>query len=402
VAEVIVCKKHFYHDCDIKSQRGASINEVILALAVVIAVSPFMYNQMIDLSDEAKDIAKANQIVALRDTTINFLRINQDQWPDNAEIKLSDEELEKISPLAHAGFVDKYKINGATKSDVYLAFTIPESDYRAASIAKQIGEDAAVVREDGVAYSQSWAASAPDDFFVGDLIYKISRDFNGSDKSRFLHRGTMGEDGLNKMQRALHMNNFNMFNVSLIDGVSAKINDVDAVFLESDIVDANAVYFSGGANMNSENIVVGSMRVTGDANGFRLISADKLNGSKYTTSGRLIVDRATIGNALNVAGNLILKSSTARSVSGFSGISMNKLLTPYLSATDLVFFENFGITVSGELLLSGKAPLKIGSWLFPTTTPPSFSKFILTRASIPTTPDADEFKQITSKDWQTN
>jgi hypothetical protein len=39
--------------------------------------------------------------------------------------------------------------------------------------------------------------------------------------------------------------------------------------------------------------------------------------------------------------------------------------------------------------------------LFPTNVPPSFSKFILTRASIPPVPDKDEFKKITSKNWQT-
>lgn len=395
-----VYKKHFY-SVDKMSQRGASVSEVILAVAVVLAVSPFMYTQIINVSNEARDVAKANQIVHLRDNVINFLRMNQNRWDDTVEIKLSAEEIESISPLVHSAFVDKYKVNGATVSDVYLAFTIPESGYSVANIAKQIGEDAAVVREDGVAYSQTWAVTAPDDFFVGDLIYKISRDFDGADKSRFLHRGTMGEDELNKMQRTLHMNNYNIFNVNDINGISAKITDVDAVFLDSDVIDANNMYFSSGANINSENAQIVSMRVTGDTNGFKTITADKLNGNKYTTNGRLIVDRATIGKTLNVSGNLILKSTSSRIISGFSGISMNKLLTPYLSATDLVFFENFGITVSGELLLSGKTPLKVGSWSFPSTTPPSFSRFILTRASVPSVPDKYEFKKITSKDWQT-
>ena len=397
---MIVCKKYFDR-LNAYSVRGATLTEVVLAIAVVIAVAPFMYNQIIEMSNESEDIARANEIVNLRDAAINYIRINQEKWADIAEIKLSDEELQKISSLPHSGYVDKYKVNGASISDVYLAFSMNGSDYRAANIAKQIGEDAAVVREDGIAYSQSWAVSAPDDFYVGDLIFRISYDFEGADKSRFLHRGTMGEDELNKMQRDLHMNNFNVFNAAKINGLSAKIIDVDAVFLESDVVDAGSVYFTSGANMNSDDITFSSMRVTGDTSGFRLIKADVLNDSKYTTNGKLIVDRATIGNSVNVAGNLVLKSSSGRSVSGFSGISMNKLLTPYLSATDLVFFENFGITVSGELLLAGKAPLRIGNWVFPSTTPPSFSKLILTRASVPPTPDADEFDKITEQNWHT-
>ena len=395
---MIVCKRHLD---SLLSQRGATLTEVLLAVAVVVAISPFLYNQIIEMAHESQDIAKANEIVKLRDDIVNYIRINQSQWPENAEIKLSEEELQKISLNAHSGYVDKYKVNGASISDVYLAFDIDSSDFRSANVAKQIGEDAAVVREDGIAYSQSWAVSAPEDFHVGDLIFRVSHDFTGADKSRFLHRGTMGEDGLNKMQRDLHMNNFNVFNAANIDALSSKITDVDAVFLESDIVDANNVYFSSGANMSSDSITFSSMRVTGDTSGFKLIKADKLNGDKYTTNGRLIVDRATVGNSVNVAGNLILKSPSSRNISGFGGISMNKLLTPYLSATDLVFFENFGITVSGELLLAGTAPLKIGSWLFPSLTPPAFSKLTLTRASFPPVPDADEFRKLTSKNWQT-
>ena len=183
--------------------------------------------------------------------------------------------------------------------------------------------------------------------------------------------------------------------------MSAKIIDSDAVFLNSDVVDASNVYFTAGANLGSADVSFGTLRVTGDTSGFKTIKANTLNGNKYTTSGRLIVDRATIGKSVNVAGNLVLKSSSSRTVSGFSGISMNKLLTPYLSAKDMAFYENFGITVSGELLLSGHAPLKIGNWSFPSLTPPSFSKFILTRASIPAIPDADEFKDLTSENWHT-
>ena len=235
---MIVCKKYF-EKLSANVQRGETITEVVLAVAVVIALSPFMYNQIIEMSKESQDIAKANKIVSLRDNVINYVRVNQSSWGENAEIKLDDEELKKISADAHSAYIDKYKVNGASITDVYLAFDIDESDYRSANIAKQIGEDAAVVREDGVAYSQSWAVSAPDDFYVGDLIFRISYDFEGSDKSRFLHRATMGEDKLNQMQRNLHMNNFNVFNAAKIDAVSAKITDVDAVFLESDVVDAN-------------------------------------------------------------------------------------------------------------------------------------------------------------------
>lgn len=398
MVEMIVCKKHFCREY-IRSQRGASMLEVILAIAVVMVMVPFMYNQISDMTDAVQDVAMANKIVNTRDTVINYVRVNQAQWGDNAEIKLDEEQLKAIAPLAHSGFIDKYKISGSSMTDVYLAFNMAESDLRGANIAKYIGDDAAIVREDGIAYSQNWAVSAPNDFYKGDLVFKISRDFANADKSKFLHRGTMGEDGFNQMQRDLYMNNFNIFNVGTIDGLSAKITDVDAVFLNSDVLDADSVYFNSGVNLSSQNVTMGSLRVNGDTSGFRSIIANKLNGDKYSTNGRLIVDKATVGNSVNVAGNLVLKSSGSKSVTGFNAVSTGKLLTPYLSASNLLFYENFGLTVSGELLISGKAALKIGSWVFPTNTPPSFSKFILTRASVPPTPDNDEFKKLTSKGW---
>ena len=183
--------------------------------------------------------------------------------------------------------------------------------------------------------------------------------------------------------------------------MSAKILDVETVFLDSDMVDTDTVYFTSGANINSSDVSFGSMRVTGDTNGFRNITANKLNADKYVTNSKIIVDSATVDNSVNVAGNMILKSSSARTITGFNGIATNKLFTPYISATEMIFTDNFGITVSGELLVSNNAPLRIGSWSFPTNVPPSFSRFILTRASVPSVPDATEFKNITSENWHT-
>ncbi|MCQ2562594.1 MAG: hypothetical protein MJ158_03210, partial [Alphaproteobacteria bacterium] len=74
--------------------------------------------------------------------------------------------------------------------------------------------------------------------------------------------------------------------------------------------------------------------------------------------------------------------------------------TSFLSATDMVFYDNSGLPISGELLYSSVAPLQIGNWVFPTNVPPAFNKFVLTRAKTPDTPKLDTFKEITKKDWQ--
>ena len=90
---MIVCKKHFYK-INFDAQRGASVLETLMAISVVLAVSPFVYNQIANISDDVKDMMMANKIVNLRDGVINFLRVNQDKWEDTVEIKLSQEELD--------------------------------------------------------------------------------------------------------------------------------------------------------------------------------------------------------------------------------------------------------------------------------------------------------------------
>ena len=67
----------------------------------------------------------------------------------------------------------------------------------------------------------------------------------------------------------------------------------------------------------------------------------------------------------------------------------------------MVFYGDFGLTVSGELLMSGTAPLKIGNWSFPSNQMPSFSTFKLGRTTISQTPNKDEFSAIMASDWQT-
>lgn len=373
--------------------------DVLLAMAVIAIAAPFAYNQIASTNHDIQDMATAKKIIALRAPVLNFVRLNQDKWPDVAQIKLDEEELAQISPDASAGFIDKYAVVGATITDVYLAFPPATTDLRQANVAKHIGGDAAIVGADGIAYGNAWAVVAPD-FKQGDLIYRITRDLSGEDKSKYLHRGTSGEDDLNVMMRDLNMGGYNVYGVGTMLAESAQVKSANALFLESDDVMADTIYFSDGASMDGGNVSIGAMRVTGDISGFRNIYADKLNGTGYTTTGRVIADRATVSNSVNVARDLVIKSDTTRTISGFVGITANSVLTPFISAEEMVFYENFGLTISGELLMSTTAPLKIGSWTFPSTTPPRFTFLQFERAGIPDMPTKNEFGVLMSSGWQ--
>ncbi len=379
---------------------GASMLEVLLAMAIVATATPFVYSQIARTNQTVHDIAIAHKITETRDNVLNFVRMNQDKWPDAAQIKLADEELALISDFPTAGFVDKYTVNGAAITDVYLAFDLQDTNLRTSQIAKHIGSDAAVVGDDGIAFGDMWAVSAPG-FNAGNLIYRISRDVAGEDTSKYLHRGTSGEDNLNVMGRDLDMNSYNIYNVATLTAKSTQTKNANATFVESDSIAANTVYFSSGATIESDDVTLGAVRVSGDVSGFRNIYAMDMNGRGYTTSGHIITDRAQITGSVNVANDLIMKSSSSRTVSGFTGITVNSVMTPYVTAEEMIFYDNFGLTISGELLMSTTSPLKIGSWIFPSTKPPQFSNFTLARANMPAPVSKNEFKPLINSGWKT-
>ena len=106
--------------------RGASITEVLLAMAIIATATPFVYSQIAKTNHTIHDIAVARRVMSTRDNALNFIRMNQDKWPTPAQIRLDDTELAAISPDAAAGLIDKYSVSGAVITDVYLAF---ESSY---------------------------------------------------------------------------------------------------------------------------------------------------------------------------------------------------------------------------------------------------------------------------------
>ena len=379
--------------------RGTSMTDVILAMAIVAIVSPFLYTQITDATDNVRDMALARNIIALRGNVLNYVRANQDRWPDVAQIKLADDELSEISGVATAGFIDKYAVSGATITDVYLAFDTGLKPIRTMRVARHIGMDAAVVSDDGVAYGASWAVSAPD-FQPGQLIYRVTRDVAGIDTSKYLHRTSSDDEDLNVMQRDLNMGGNSIFNIATMVAKSARIKNAAAMFANVQDLSATTVFFPDGANMNATSADIGAMRVTGDVTGFRNITANNLNGASYTTHGRIVTDRASVTKSVNVAKDFILKSNSALTVSGFAGVSANTVKTPYVSATEMTFFENFGLTISGELLMSTNAPLKIGAWTFPSTVPPSFNALTFERATIPGAPSRNAFGPLMQSGWK--
>ena len=393
---MIVNKNRFFSN----SESGASIMEVLLAMAIIALAAPFVYNQISRTNHTIHNIAIAKKIISSRDTVLNFVRKNQDSWPDVAQIKMDITELSSISNDAVTGFIDKYPVRGAITTDVYLSFRPADTELKAKEIARHIGADAAVVANDGIAYGNTWAVSAPE-FMEGDIIYRITRDIVGEDTSKFLHRATSGDEELNVMYRDLDMAHHHVYNAANVVAQNAEIKNASTSFITAETVKSDVIYFSSGANMNGENVSIKDVRVSGDISGFRNIYANDLNGKTYTTKGHIITDRATILDSVNVANDFTLKSDSSRSVSGFAGITASTVFTPYINSDEIIFYNNFGLTVSGELLMSTTSPIKFGNWIFPSTKPPVFRALNLTRATRPNMPQQGEFDLIIKSGWKT-
>ncbi|MFQ6777981.1 MAG: hypothetical protein ACLRFI_01625 [Alphaproteobacteria bacterium] len=379
--------------------RGASVLEVLLAMSIVAVATPFVYNQISKTTNDIKNITIAKKIVSTRNDVLNFVRMNQDSWPDEVQIQLDEKDLSVVSYTPVAGFVDKYKLKNTTMTDVYLAFAVSDSDLNANIISSNIGTDSAVVGDDGIAYGPTWAVSGPD-FEPGDIIYKISWDFSGQDRSNYLHRGTTGEDDWNVMQCDLNMGGYDLLNVGTAVATSMAGRDISSRFVDVGDITSNTIYFSSGANLNGSDVKIDTIRALGDINGFRTMTTDVLNGNSYSNSGAILTDNAKITGTINVANNFTLKPTSSITVSGFSGISAGYVLTPYLSTTELSFYNNHGLTVSGELLQSDTAPLKIGNWTFPSVKPPVFTSIVLSRANIQPNPESGDFGAIMDRNWK--
>ncbi len=380
-------------------QRGASLLEIMLVFSIVAALSPFFYSQIADISKSMQDVATAKKVITIRENALNFVRLNQDKWPDIAQIILSDAELDSISPMPELGLIDKYPVQDSYVTDIYLIFSFPDGATRSAQIAQKIGPDATIVSNDGVAYTASWAISSPD-FLPGDLVYKINYDFNTQNIEKYLHKTASENEELNIMARPLNMNNFDLQNVGNLTATSSSFDEVTAAFLQATDLYASNIYFSKGANIESDEINIKSIRVNKDITGFNEVATKTLNKQGFSTDGGIIANRANIYNSVNVGNNLNLNPSGSLSVSGFAGIMAHYVETAYLATDELIFHNNFGITLSSELLMSTETPLKIGNWSFPSSTPPSFTDFGLGRTVIPQSIETTEFEKIMDSAWQ--
>jgi len=407
-----------------KQQRGAGLMEVLLAIAIVGAIMPFAYNGVMEVSNSIVDASEAKRISEWSDPIMAYVRKNQADWPESAEVEFDEEEINLIREqnsenqisgrMLHpfAGFIEKRAARGGAMINAYLAFR-PEniSEIRVANIARSIGADSAIVAANGEAVSPTGWSISSDLFSEGDLIYRIS-DILGEDEARrYLHRTYLDESDMNTMFRDLNMGKRNMVNVGTVSAKNLKSSNANIWFAEAPELRALDAYFPDGATVDPSKATLASVRVSGDISGFRKITTKRLTGSTGTVwsqRGDVVADSVNVSGPVHVQRDLVLKSESIRTMSGFVGIRAQVLATPFVTTDQLFFAGGYGMTISSELMYSTSMnPIKLGSWTFPSANGPEFSALVLRKISSEdlsdrlSAPEILEFAPIISSDWKT-
>lgn len=415
--------------------------ETLLAIGLVALMTPFVYARVLDTSNQIKDISIARTIVGWNTKMTAYIRQNQADWPEQAEVDLDQNEfyliqngnakpapkrpapavpargaaptaLAKLPVFPYAAFITKYVHRGGTSIDAYVAF--PAGAFtllRMNNLVKTLGVDAAIVGDDSTAYSVAggWSINSKA-FRAGDLVYRVSVNLPANNAVLYLHRMKLDDDKLNTMERDLLMSGHAIKDVDDVAGGLLDSKQAGAFFATADTLSADSAAFNAGANIDPSNATVGQIRVSGDVVGFKTIDANTFTGTGvnggWPSQGTIIADRATITNSVVVGRNLTLQTSDSVTVSGFTGVSVYNVNTPYLSTNELRFADGFGITVSNELGTSdsSSSPLKLGNWTFPSNRLPNFTTLTLQKSvgdiASSATLNVAEFNEILASGWK--
>lgn len=373
------------------SELGSSIIEYLLVLALVSVITPIFYRYMKNTSDEIKAINIAKKIVYLKNPALNFIRTNNENWEDDKVIKISLENIKEISDSISYAFVYKYNNKNYKIINLYLVFKFDLPEIQLNRISKSIGDDSDIVKENKTFYIDDKTIENPE-LSENELVYKIKLVIKNSDLSKYLHK--KDTFNFNKMERNLNMGNFSIFNIGALYSDSIKSVSLNSKFIKSSVLNSNNLYFLNGCFIYPNGTKINQIDVKDDLANFRNINLDTLNSSEFSLNGKIVSNRVSIKNSLNIGNNMKVSSLSKRTLNTIEKIYSNSLNSNYIRTNEIHFLNGFGINISYELILSKETPLQIGSWKFTEENPiPTVNKIIL-KTIIPEKPNKENYKKI--------
>ena len=119
-----------------QEQRGASLMEMLFAIAITALVVPFAYRQITDVGTNLRTLGIAKQLVENAIPVRNHIRLFAAEFPEDQLIEVeTDDEFERIYVYNADGSIAAFVVTKAFRDDILTAHRI----------ANLIGMDAAVV-----------------------------------------------------------------------------------------------------------------------------------------------------------------------------------------------------------------------------------------------------------------
>ncbi len=414
-----------------KTERGASMFEVILAMAIVGMIAPFAYQKIFETTRDLSDIGIARYIQGYEEPILNYIRVKQVSWPATVQKVIPSESFyEELKPFGadpenqrFKNFIDgkSVLINKSTTGRgnmVVNAYMIVDMDksinmFRAHHIASVLGMAGGAVEADGNIYSilGSWSIT---DWKGEDNVvaYRIDATNKLVQNNQYLHRLKLGSrTALNSMETTLYLGEglkkHDLNNVRDLFGNILNVGtNISSYFINAEELKANEGFFFQGAKIipindqsSDQKTSMQSMRVTEEIMGAKEIQVPKffgglsnqevgdLENQNYHQQGKIVANRTAVSKELWVGELLEAKSDSTRTLSFFNKIVARTMSVPYVKTTTLTFAGDFGLAISNEILREGEyTPIKFGYWSYSLNpaqnnykgpTPPSFAKLTL-------------------------
>ncbi|MDR0448912.1 MAG: hypothetical protein LBG89_00415 [Rickettsiales bacterium] len=379
-----------------RTERGASLLDVILTIGIIGVSAPFLYGKITDGAAEIRRVGYANHLTRLGGSVANYIALNESLWPDEYQVQIpADKFFEVMAPFGAAESrnlpppsVMVFKSTSAAGIRTTNAYMI--TDMEGSTIlslhrfARLLGPEGGISEDGGFAYSGTgqWSARIPD-LPPNKIVLRITEHASDTERARFMHRArALDAPELNTMEVDLGLSDAgrrsSVINVKKIEGVGLEAEDAIASNLTAASFAAETALFQQGLRMAPAESSVNVLRVGGDILGARRIAARAIFGgvsggsmsaaseAVQSNQGRIVADRTIITESVEVGNNLSIKPGIARSVSAFAEITAYSLSAPQMTAGHISAAGGSGITISSDKMGdASNPPLKLGSWTFP-------------------------------------
>lgn len=376
-----------------KPHRGATLLDALMTLAILGAAAPFAYSYVAETSVAMRQTAFANQMIDFGDVVKNYIALNQSIWPNDFDEEISANTFAEtfadygvITPHIDLGnprvIIYKNKNGNAQTIRAYLIWPPAATLTAAKQAAAALGSAGGVAENDGTITSASgvWSDEVAG-VETGSIVLRITENSLQENTEHFMHRVKVsGADNLNMMETDLNMSDggrrYSVVNAMTLSGIAVDAANAETTLVKTQSLEANTALFTAGLRLDPDNAMFDTIRISGDIIGARKIITSGLYGGlsgglsglsqeTFNTQGRIIADRTNIYESVDVAGDMEIKSATARSVSAWYEMSVNSLSAPYLYAMYLNV-PNAGITISSDRITDMTNPsLRLGNWSFP-------------------------------------